>query len=120
MSVYVDDMRAPFGRMIMCHMIADSRKELDAMADQIGVARRWIQKPGTYEEHYDIALSARKKAVAAGAVEVPRRELVLRTWLRSPYAHHRIMAERKLAESAASGALVSPELHASPSGPRPP
>ncbi|WDS36192.1 DUF4031 domain-containing protein [Pseudoxanthomonas sp.] len=74
MAVYVDNMRAPFGRMIMCHMLADTRQELDAMADRIGVARKWIQKAGTVQEHYDIALSARAKAVAAGAVEIDLRE----------------------------------------------
>jgi len=74
MAVYVDNMRAKFGRMVMCHMLADSREELDAMADRIGVARRWIQYPGTIKEHYDIALSARAKAVAAGAVEIDIRD----------------------------------------------
>jgi hypothetical protein len=75
MSVYVDDMRAAFGRMVMCHMIADSREELDAMADRIGVARRWIQSPGTHREHYDISLGAKAKALAAGAIQITLREL---------------------------------------------
>lgn len=65
MTVYVDDMRAPFGRMVMCHMIADTPAELHAMADRIGVARRWYQG-----DHYDIALSKRALAVEAGAVEI--------------------------------------------------
>ena len=43
MAVYVDDMRANFGRMKMCHMIADTIDELHTMADRIGVARRWFQ-----------------------------------------------------------------------------
>ena len=73
--VYVDDMKAKFGRMIMCHMIADTREELDAMADAIGVARRWIQYPGTWKEHYDIAVSKRALAVRAGAKEITQREL---------------------------------------------
>ncbi len=79
MAVYVDDMRAPFRRMIMCHMIADTTDELNAMADRIGVSRRWIQKPGTPNEHYDICLSARAKAVAAGAIEITWRETGQRT-----------------------------------------
>lgn len=70
MTVYVDDMRAPFGRMKMCHMIADSTEELLDMADRIGVARRWIQHAGTHHEHFDIATSKRRLAVAAGAVEI--------------------------------------------------
>lgn len=72
MAVYVDDMREPYGHMIMCHMLADTDDELHAMADQIGVARRWHQKAGTHHSHYDIALSKRALAVAAGALEIDR------------------------------------------------
>ena len=70
MTVYVDDMRARFGRMIMCHMIADTSDELHAMARCIGVARRWCQYAGTSREHYDVCLSKRRIAVDAGAVEI--------------------------------------------------
>lgn len=75
MSVYVDDMRAHFGRMIMCHMLADRTEELLAMADTIGVARRWIQYPGTDREHFDVCLAKRAEAVRRGAIEVRMREL---------------------------------------------
>lgn len=80
MSVYVDDMRAPFGRLIMCHMAADSTEELLAMADTIGVARKWIQYPGTTKEHFDVCLGKRALAVKAGAIEVSARELCSRKW----------------------------------------
>ena len=75
MSVYVDDMRAPFGRMIMCHMVADSTEELMAMADSIGVARKWIQHAGTWKEHFDISLAKRALAVRHGAIEATQREI---------------------------------------------
>jgi hypothetical protein len=73
MSVYVDGMEAQFGRMVMCHMFADSREELDAMADRIGVDRKWIQKAGTDREHYDIAKSKRRLALQYGAKEIGMR-----------------------------------------------
>lgn len=82
MAVYVDNMRAAFGRMVMCHMIADTEEELLAMADRIGVARRWHQFPGTPRSHFDIALSKRKLAVEAGAVEITWRQLAERTYAR--------------------------------------
>ncbi len=78
MAVYVDNMRAGFGRMTMCHMIADSRTELDAMADAIGVQRKWIQHEGTHLEHYDVCLSKRNLAVSHGAVLLAMRELGMR------------------------------------------
>lgn len=73
--VYVDEMRAPFGRMVLCHLVADSDEELHAMADKIGVSRQWHQKAGTYHSHYDIALSKRKLAIHFGAKEINRTEL---------------------------------------------
>lgn len=75
MAVYVDTMRARFGRMIMCHMIADTEEELIAMARAIGLQQRWHQYPGTYRSHFDISLSKRKKAIAQGAVEITLMEL---------------------------------------------
>lgn len=78
MSVYVDDMRAPYKGMLMCHMIADTPQELMAMADRIGVKRKWIQHQGTPKEHFDICLAKRAEAVRAGAIELTERELALR------------------------------------------
>lgn len=76
MSVYVDNMRASYGRMIMCHMIADTDDELHAMAARIGVARKWFQDTLS-GPHYDIALSKRALAVEYGAREVTLRQAAL-------------------------------------------
>lgn len=65
--VYVDTMEAQFGRMTMCHMIADTTEELLEMADKIGVQRKWIQYPGTYREHFDIAKGKKALALMNGA-----------------------------------------------------
>lgn len=73
--VFVDDMEVSFGRMTMCHMIADSTEELLAMVDKIGVARKWIQYPGTWKEHFDIAKSKRQLALQFGAQAISMREL---------------------------------------------
>ena len=70
MAVYIDSLNAKFGRMIMCHMMADSTEELYLMADKIGVNRKWVQELGTAREHFDVCLSAKKKAIAFGAEEV--------------------------------------------------
>lgn len=77
MTVYVDDARRPFGRMICCHMLADTPTELHAMADRIGSRRAWFQG-----DHYDIPLFRRARAIAAGAVEITQRQAVLvrRRW----------------------------------------
>lgn len=74
MAVFVDDMRAPFGRMIMCHMIADTHSELLSMARKIGVNLKWIQKPNTPDEHFDISLGKRALAIRYGAIEITWRQ----------------------------------------------
>lgn len=74
MAVYVDDMyRTPmgrFGRMKMSHMVGDTEAELHAMADRIGLPRRWYQG-----DHYDVGMAMREKAIAAGAVPLSMRDL---------------------------------------------
>lgn len=74
MTVYVDDMyRYPmgrFGRMKMSHMIADTEAELHAMADKIGLDRRWYQG-----DHYDVSMTLRDYAGAFGVVYVTMKQL---------------------------------------------
>ncbi|VTZ28022.1 conserved hypothetical protein [Methylocella tundrae] len=73
MAVYVDNVQHRFGRMIMCHLWADSQDELFAMVDRIGVASKWFQHPPKASwEHFDIGLSKKALAIAAGAVETDR------------------------------------------------
>ena len=76
MAVYVDDMfryhTGRLGRMKMSHMLADTTPELLAMADAIGLDRKWLQNAGEgrCREHFDVSMSKRALAVEAGAVEL--------------------------------------------------
>ena len=74
MAIYVDRERNRLGRMIMCHMVADTVEELHEMATQLGLKREWFQ--ATKVPHYDVCLSHRKRAVELGAKEISRRQLV--------------------------------------------
>ena len=80
MAVYVDDMyRSPmgqYGRMKMSHMAADTHDELMAMAERIGLNPSWLQDAGTRREHFDVSMTKRREAIAAGALTVSMRELV--------------------------------------------
>ena len=71
MVVYVDPSVYPFGRMLMCHMMADTIEELHQMVDKIGVDRKHFQG-----DHYDICKAKRQLAVNEGAVEITGREMV--------------------------------------------
>jgi hypothetical protein len=77
MAVYIDDMNIKYGRMIMCHMVADTTEELLVMADKIGVQRKWIQDAGTVYEHFDVCKEAKQMAIQHGAKEVGRRDYAL-------------------------------------------
>lgn len=74
MPVYVDCGRFPYGRMIMSHMLADTPEELHRMADLIGIDRKWFQPRST--PHYDVCQERRKRAIAAGAIVIGRKETV--------------------------------------------
>ncbi len=75
MAVYVDDMEARVYRLKLCHMLADTSEELHAMADAIGVDRKWCQQQGTWREHYDIAKGKRALAIRLGARVLTQREM---------------------------------------------
>lgn len=73
MSVYVDNASNRYGRMLMCHMWADTLDELLAMADAIGVQRKWLQQPPKASwVHFDIAQSKRALAIANGAIRTDK------------------------------------------------
>lgn len=74
MSVYVDNARNRYGRMLMCHMLADSVEELHKMAKRLGLKRAWFQPLAT--PHYDICQSRRRVALSLGAKSVDRFQLV--------------------------------------------
>lgn len=81
MTVFVDDMylhpMGQFRRMKMSHMVATTADELHAFAERIGVARRWYQ-----DDHYDVSMSKRSRALDLGAVAVTWRQLGILTMIR--------------------------------------
>lgn len=78
MPVYVDDMwtraMGQYRRMKMSHMWSPDLDELHAMADKIGLNRKWFQDKSSFL-HYDVSLSLRGKAVSFVAVEITMKEL---------------------------------------------
>lgn len=71
MAVYVDDAKIKFRRYVMCHMIADSDAELMEFAEKLGLRPEW-----KHNDHFDISLTYRTKAVELGAIEITQHELV--------------------------------------------
>lgn len=65
-----------------CHMVSDvSEEELHEFAARIGLRREWAQlRPKASAAHYDLMPWRRALAVKLGAVEVSRRELVMRNF----------------------------------------
>ena len=73
MTVFIDDMYryaiGEFRGMRMSHMIADTEAELHAVAARIGMKREWYQG-----DHYDVPLTRRDQAIAAGAIVITYRQ----------------------------------------------
>lgn len=71
MTVYVDDASIPYKRMLMCHMVADSARELDAMAKRLLLRPSWFHRG-----HYNICQSKRAQAIGHGAQQITQRDAV--------------------------------------------
>ncbi|MCP4201886.1 MAG: DUF4031 domain-containing protein [bacterium] len=80
MAVYVDDARNPWGRMLLSHMAADTRGELERMARRLGLQPEWFQGSWDVRDrrwpHYDLCQSKRREALRLGARPVTCRELI--------------------------------------------
>jgi len=78
MVCYVDAVRsypsAGLRFRAYCHLLADSREELHAMADQLGMPRRFFQEH-PWRWHYDLPEHLRIEAVRRGAREVSMHEV---------------------------------------------
>lgn len=78
MAVYVDELKsyplAKWRHGKACHMIGDTIAELKAFALSIGMREEWFQPKSS--PHFDLTEQLRRRAVAAGAIELGRREFV--------------------------------------------
>lgn len=69
MVAYVDNFylvggtRGRLGRLKLSHLMADTRAELFAVVDRVGVSREHLQKPGEPGEHFDICKAKRQEAI---------------------------------------------------------
>jgi hypothetical protein len=71
-TVYIDPPTWPGHGRLWSHLISDvSYAELHAFAERLGVPRRAFER-----DHYDLPAQRYEDAVAAGAVQVPSREVV--------------------------------------------
>ncbi len=82
MAVYVDELAEyatdfyPWRHVASCHMYADTVSELYALADRIGLKRRWFQNKPSFP-HYDLlGGNKRRAAIRAGAIETNRAHAV--------------------------------------------
>jgi hypothetical protein len=110
MAVYVDVAIWERHERRWCHLLADDPDELHAFAAGLGIARRRFQsKPGRpWVDHYDIDERRREAAIADGAIELTRREVVEQ------------VARKRAAALAARERGYAPATTASPTATTPP
>ena len=72
-ACYVDSVRsypdAGLRHTEFCHLLADTRSELHAMADALGIPSRFFQDH-PWRWHHDLPAPLRPRAVELGAIEV--------------------------------------------------
>jgi hypothetical protein len=78
-SIYVDNARVPgrwYSTTAFCsHLTADTRDELHAFAERIGLRRSWFYDEPDGRWRYEVTASRRWEAIAAGAQDVTTDEL---------------------------------------------
>lgn len=94
MAVYVDEAVWEWKGKKWCHLLADSLEELHEFAQKIGLQKSWFQQPPKVRyPHYDITESRRMVAIKKGAIEVNRRDTIVKAKLLKD-DYDRIIAEK--------------------------
>lgn len=75
--LYVDNMKTPFRRMLMSHLIADTSQELAQAERTLGLPEGSIQYQGTWKEHLDVSQSKRAEALKMGATSLTGKQLAI-------------------------------------------
>ena len=75
MTVYVDEEGIRWRGREWCHLVADSLDELHAFAAKLGLRRSWFQSK-THYPHYDVTMAVRTRALALGAHNADRDQIV--------------------------------------------
>ena len=77
MATYVDDAEIMWRGKYRYHMTSDSVEELHAFAKLASINKCWFDpKAKNKHPHYDITGEQRARAIALGAIEVSREEMV--------------------------------------------
>ena len=78
MACYVDTVRAyptaGLRHTRFCHLLADTREELHALAEELGVPSRFLQDH-PWRWHHDLPEPLRDRAIALGAREITMHEV---------------------------------------------
>lgn len=61
---------------LWCHLVADTREELLAMARVVGAFSDWLQVGRDGFPHFDLTPPRRETAIRMGAKEISRRDVV--------------------------------------------
>lgn len=78
MTVYVDPAvwKKPKGKKFYAHLVADTLEELHAFSETVGIKQHFFHSSAKWK-HYDITSEQRDLAIAAGAIPITSKELVL-------------------------------------------
>jgi hypothetical protein len=77
MTVYVDEAIWSWQGLKWCHLLADDTDELHRFAARLGIKRGSFQcPPKATAPHYDLTGYERVRAIAMGAVQCDRQQIV--------------------------------------------
>lgn len=86
MAVYLDDSRKPQGPYVLSMLIADSDKELHAIAQAIGLDASWLHQPeGSTDARAYVSPGLAVQALKRKAIPITAQQCTAMRWHRHHY-----------------------------------